>query len=146
MESFRFKGPHILTGLDSIIMGDITPLMRIAESCPEDTLYGIRDFYQPSEWASGITIWRGNWRKLDDICCNQQMKKFRGNQEFTRHAVKSGMIFNRKLAFLQDEVGGIVSYKRDVRDAGLSKPPNGTMVCCFHGKPRPWELQLEWLA
>jgi len=146
MESFRFKGPHILTGLDSVIMGDILPLISIAEKCPEDTLYGIRDFYQPSEWASGITIWRGNWRKLNDICCKSQMTKFRGNQEFTRHAVKNGMIFNRKLAFLQDEVNGIISYKRDVRDAGLKEPPKHTMVCCFHGNPRPWDIQLEWLA
>jgi hypothetical protein len=145
MESFQFKGPHILTGLDSIIMGDVSPLLDLAEACPKDTLYGIRDFYQPHEWASGVTIWNGNWRKLDEICTEKQMKSHRGNQEFTRYAVKTGLIFNRKLNFIQDKIDGIISYKRDVRDAGLKNPPEGTRICCFHGKPRPWEIKADWI-
>ncbi len=150
MESFRFHGPHILTGLDTVLMSDIEPLLTMAENCPADVLYGIRDFYRPERWASGVTMWNGDWTPLFDKCDEKQRQQYRGNQDFTEAAVLNGMIQGRTLRFVQDELDGIISYKRDIRDAKprLRQPPQGTRICCFHGQPRPWAVREKepWLA
>lgn len=149
MEAFALRGPHILTGLDSLIVGDIDPLQALAEACPPDTLYGIRDFYFPQAWASGITIWRGDWRALMDMTTPNVMREHRGNQEFTRAAIHAGAMPGRKLAFVQDVIDGVISYKVHMRDANprLTALPEGTRVCCFHGQPRPWDVieQEPWI-
>ncbi|OAI57877.1 hypothetical protein AYO49_06330 [Verrucomicrobiaceae bacterium SCGC AG-212-N21] len=153
LESFRTTGPAILTGLDTLLVGDLEPLFDIAESCPEDTLYGIRDFYRPDRWASGVTIWNGDWSGLLGAFRPEHMKQFRGNQDYTEHAVKhmpTEIGKHGKLAYLQDSVSGIISYKRDIRDRKPRRTslPEGTRICCFHGKPRPWDAIREepWIA
>jgi hypothetical protein len=51
--------------------------------------------------------------------------------------------------FLQDLIGDaakwgdeVRSYKVHVRDRGL---PVGMSVCCFHGRPRPWDIDEAWV-
>jgi len=140
-ETFIGTGPHILTGLDSIIMGDISPLLELAERCDGKTLYGIRDFYHPHLWASGVTAWNGDWRELFEKTTPGRMNQFRGNQEFTRWHVKENMP-DRRLAFLNNEIDGILSYKRDLRgQCDKEKKLAGCRVCCFHGQPRPWAVR-----
>lgn len=149
MEAFALTGTHILTGLDSLIVGDIGPIQDLAETCPANTLYGIRDFYYPRLWGSGVTVWRGNWRPLMEITTPEIIGKYRGNQEFTRAAIPAGAIPGRRLAFVHDHVDGIISYKVHMRDAEPRQTslPAGTRVCCFHGQPRPWDVmdQEPWI-
>ncbi len=144
METFRSSGPHVLTGLDTVLVGDVRPILALAERCPADELWGIRDFFRPKKWASGVTIWNGDWSKLSDLT-PEFMSSHRGNQELTRWLVKSGKVPG-KLRYLQDHMDGIVSYKRDIRGK-LPAPPEGTRICCFHGRPRPWDVmdQETWL-
>jgi hypothetical protein len=65
LESFRLTGqPHVLTGLDTLLYGDLRPILRLAETCPPSVLYGIRDLGKPGQWASGVTVWHGDWSFL----------------------------------------------------------------------------------
>lgn len=41
--------------------------------------------------------------------------------------------------------GQIISYKAQMVRKGLTEPPEGTRVVCFHGKPRPWTVQHDWI-
>jgi hypothetical protein len=138
MEMFRFNGPNILTGLDTILVGDIDPLTRLAEDCPRDILFGIRDFYRPQKWASGVTLWNGDWRALYELCGPEEMRRFRGDQDFIEDAILSGLVPGR-LGFLQDHPAGrgIRSFKAHVLRNGLDSEAN---VVCFHGIPRPWDV------
>ena len=142
MEMFRFTGPNILTGLDTLILQDITSLVTFAEQVPRDQLFGIRDFYYPQRWASGVTMWNGDWSELLRLCTREQQSKFRGDQDFIEHAVTSGMISGR-LGYLQDYMPGeIVSFKAHCLRCSQA-PPEKARVCCFHGKPRPWDVPAE---
>lgn len=140
MESFRFPGPHILTDLDTILVDDILPLLRHAESIEENELWGIHDLAHRGEWASGITAWNGDWSCLYKATTPEMVRTYRGNQELTRSLVKDGCKPGGQLRYLQDEISGIISYKIDIMAKGLSSPPAGTRVCCFHGQPRPWDI------
>ncbi len=139
LESFRLSGqPHVLTGLDTLLYGDLRPILRLAESCPPSVLYGIRDLGKPSKWASGVTVWNGDWSFIADrFDPAAHPRRFRGNQDYTAWAV--GQEPGRHLGYLQDKVEGIVSYKKHLRGKH-SQPPAGTRIVCFHGKPRPWNV------
>jgi hypothetical protein len=140
LESFRMTGqPHVLTGLDTLLYGDLRPILRLAETCPPSVLYGIRDLGKPSKWASGVTVWHGDWSFLADrFDLAEHRRRFRGNQDYTAWAV--GQEPGRHLGYLQDKVDGIVSYKFGLRGK-YSVPPANTRIICFHGKPRPWDVQ-----
>lgn len=142
MEMFRFFGPHILTGLDTILLGDLDPYLKFAENAPNNVMFGIRNFYKLQNWASGVTLWNGDWRWLYKACNNQSRRGFRGDQDFIESYVqkRTGV----ELGFLDDHIPGIVSFKAHVLKRGL-KPED--RICCFHGKPRPWDVadQHQWI-
>ena len=139
LESFNLTTqPHVLTGLDTLLYGDIRPILKLAESCPSSVLYGIRDLGKADRWASGVTIWNGDWsfiaNRFDPVVHPQ---RFHGNQDYTDWAVRNEP--ERHLAYLQDKVDGIVSYKFGLRGKH-STPPKNTRIVCFHGNPRPWDV------
>lgn len=142
MEMFRFKGPHILTGLDTILLKELDPFLEFAESAPPDVMFGIRNFYKMQNWASGVTLWNGDWEWLYKACNNLTRIGFRGDQDFIEKYVqdKSGC----SLGFLDDHIPGIVSFKAHVMKRGLVASDR---ICCFHGKPRPWDVanEYEWI-
>lgn len=145
LESFRLTcQPHVLTGLDTLLYGDVRPILRLAEDCPPSVLYGIRDLGKPARWASGVTVWNGDWsflaERFDPVA---HPRLFRGNQEYTAWAV--GREPGRHLCYLPDKVDGIVSYKYHLRGRH-TKPPAGTRIVCFHGKPRPWNVKADEAA
>jgi hypothetical protein len=49
---------------------------------------------------------------------------------------------NREIDFVNDEFAGIKSYKLHCLH---SLPPESRIVC-FHGKPRPNEVQHDWMV
>jgi hypothetical protein len=145
LESFRLTGqPHVLTGLDTLLYGDLRPILRLAEACPPSVLYCIRDLGKPSKWASGVTVWNGDWSFLADRFDPAiHPRRFRGNQDYTAWAV--GQEPGRHLCYLQDKVDGIVSYKFGLRGK-YAQPPTKTRIICFHGNPRPWDVQADEAA
>jgi hypothetical protein len=117
MEMFRFDGPHILTGLDTILLNDLDPFLEFAENAPENVMFGIRNFYKLQHWASGVTLWNGDWRWLYKACNNQSRRAFRGDQDFIESYVQQRP--GVSLGFLDDHIPGIVSFKAHVLKRGL---------------------------
>lgn len=51
-------------------------------------------------------------------------------------------------AFLQTVIGGAAKWGDQVRSYKVhcrKAVPQGTQVVCFHGKPRPWQVEAEWI-
>lgn len=140
LEAFRLTGqPHVACDLDTLLYNDVRPLLRLAESCPPSVLYGLRDLGKPAQWASGVMVWNGDWSFIADrFDPAVHPRRFRGNQDYTAWAVKQEP--GRHLGYLQDKVSGIVSYKYHLRGKH-AQPPAGTRIVCFHGKPRPWNVE-----
>lgn len=158
MELFRLPGPVLYIDLDTCIVGDITTLADYVTLMSKDEFLMLRGFYR-NDLGSGIMGWNGDWSWIyDDFCgvlklsgkfisrndhfeLSCQHGRFRGDQDFISWRLKSA---RKKIVRVQDVVAGIYSYKVHVRDAH-EVPPDASIVC-FHGKPRPTEIEPEIFA
>lgn len=137
---FKSCDQVLYVDLDTVILGDITPLAQAADPHP---LVVLRDFYRPQQYGSGLlSFWGGNepqiyntfWRDPWDHI--RKTGPRRGDQEFIQGTTPGA-------AFWQDIAPGkIVSYKVDCVQAG---PPAEASIVCFHGKPKPGDVSDGWV-
>lgn len=157
MELFDPDGPLgdddlFYIDLDTLIVGDIMPLMEAARVQPGITM--LSDFFDPVGAASGVMyipaadklpVWKawvqkGHWFMVR----NRRGWRVGDQGVIAEHARR----INR---WDQMCPGRIISYKKHVvapgqrgHKIGVSEgdgtvPPDAAVVC-FHGQPRPWEL------
>lgn len=134
--------------LDTVIVGDFDHMLE------NSTLAALRDFYFPGCAASGImriphAAKPAIWRKLR-LLSREKLNGYKGDGELLREIVD--------FDFLQEQYPGeIISYKAHIagrRMAGFSPRfshgngalPAAAKIVCFHGRPRPWQLSLPWIA
>lgn len=147
MELFRFEGsptePVLYLDLDSIVLGDLWPLLHEIVKAPG--LTALADFYRPQNLGSGLMGWASDLKWMYEAFA----KDVRGIMDRAgRHGDQAAlqMLLGTKgeaYTRWQDKLPReIISYKVHVR--GQGNPPPGSLVCCFHGKPRPWEVSDAW--
>jgi hypothetical protein len=159
MEVFGLEGPVLYLDLDTVIVGSLDELAdAIIRS---ERLVMLRGFYKDDR-CSGIMGWGagvGTQWILDSFIADLRNppayvqtetalrmtfrnRTFRGDQEWLDHLLNANLT---PTAFVQDFASGIYSYKVNVKDCGL---PNDARVICFHGKPRPRDLdpRPEWMT
>jgi hypothetical protein len=128
--------------LDTIIINNIDDLLL-----QDDNFIGLRLFRHAPEKenkyaGSGILSWKNDGSF--DFLFRQfryeiHSRKFRGDQDYISwHLCRIAS----KFKYWQDLVSGIYSYKRHVRVQGM---PEDARVICFHGTPRPWEVDALWI-
>jgi len=165
MELFRVPGPVLYCDLDTVIVGDIDALANAVTALPSGALLMLDDFYRHRP-ASGIMGWAGgmDWmyerfrdkyartarwiegRRVAGYVHGMHMavhnKRWRGDQDWLRDMVRHCRV---PVTIAQHVVPGIVSFKVDVRPTMTL--PDGACVVCFHGEPRPWDLdpRPEWM-
>lgn len=140
MELFRFPGPALYLDLDSVIVGDLTPLLGLAAREP---FVALRDFYRGGNaLQSSVMAWSGDMSHLYETfkadpgrhmaeCTQPQMW---GDQGFID-------AHQRDRKYWQDLLpGALCSYKVHVQGRGI---PCGCSVVVFHGRPRPSEVELN---
>lgn len=141
MEAFcpgTFAAPVLYLDLDSVVVGDLSDIAAY-----RGPFAMLRDFYRPERGQSAVMAWTPGTH-TDEMYrrfagrASDHMARLRGDQDFINECLPEA---DR----LQDHAPGqIVSYKRDIRDAGLNAPPNGARLVAFHGVPRPWEVERDW--
>jgi hypothetical protein len=112
--------------LDTIVTGNIDDILEY--DCPEN-LTGIRNFYNPDRFASGLLMWRHGtqthiWREFLTEPRKAQAQSPDGDQQWTESQAKSWTHF-------QDEFQGVYSYKQSCSN-GL---PADAKIVCYHGTP-----------
>jgi len=126
MEVMRLPGTHLYMDLDTMIYGDLAPLMAL------DSPMMLGDFYRPL-LESGLMaltqhaktlVWQ---RWVTDPA--RWMREFRGDGRFIADTI------GHLCGDIRVEVSGIHSY----RIHGLRAD---TRVLCFHGRPRPHDTPL----
>lgn len=160
IEMFRLIDDVVICfDLDTVIVGPLAPLVDAVRRT--QGLCMIRSFYQPTCLQSGILAWCGDCRwplraflpaqsgssgwSFVHNRANPALKVggrlFRGDGEWLADAATR---CGHGATPLQDVVGGLYSYKSDIRDRGL---PDDAAVVCFHGRPRPRDVtpRPEWL-
>ena len=134
MELFELRPPILYFDLDTVLVGDCTPIVTAARGRPFVIL---RDVYRgksnPQAMQSSVMYWE---EPLDFLS-----ESFRSSPDFVPGGDQifiERLLLERKypVAYWQDLTDGIVSFKADRRERGACP---GDRIIIFHGKPRPWE-------
>lgn len=131
---FRLLGPALYMDLDTVVVGDLGPLLEVAAS-REFTV--LKDFNPHArDMGSGLMAWSGDMGAL--------YRKFKARPEAHMAMNKSGRWLGdqgfierstSRRSYWQAELpGAVVSWKKHCQK-GI---PEGARVICFHGQPRPW--------
>jgi hypothetical protein len=135
---FTLPGPILYMDLDTVIVGDLAPLL---EAATQHRFIALRNpLPTPSRFGSGLMAWSGDmshiYRRFADdpwhhmARCTTQ--KLWGDQGFIAEDEPNPV-------FWQDLFPGeILSWKVDCK-AGV---PDEARVVYFHGTPRPWDVEL----
>ena len=152
MELFKIHGPLLCFDLDTIISGNIDMLAEwVLQANSDKDLLMLRGFYRQDQ-CSGILGWKSSLHWIFSRFVAQTNIKFaqtsngvnvcwgkhtyRGDQEWLRALVTSQL----NVTMAQDVQLGIRSYKVHIKDNEQQALPFGTNIVCFHGKPRPCEV------
>lgn len=125
-EPYRLNMPMILTGLDTVITGNIDHLA--AHCVIADRVALPRDPFAPARACNGVALVPAGRRQIfDDWRGENDMEWMRAQPH----------------RFIDDLFPGqVVSYKGHVRQAGLGD----ARIVYFHGQEKPHQLQgLDWL-
>jgi len=140
LELFLIPGPLLYFDLDTVIVGDLREIGKIAS---KKQLTAIQPFYRPDGLASGMMAWNGQFKYVYDLFNSKPerwMETFRkrGDQMMIGNIVPKSMV-----KYWQDETPSqLVSYKVHVKGEQL---PENARVVAFHGKPRPNAVFHGWL-
>lgn len=135
---FREHGPVLFFDLDTIIVGDLEPMMK---ACEENEFILLEKFQKPyiqnRRGTSGVMGWKGDMRfMLEDFEKNE--KKYRteyvGDDQYEYDRVVD---FTTYWQVLNPE--WIRSYKIHLRKVNTRLHPECRVVC-YHGKPKGWQL------
>lgn len=114
--------------LDTIIVGDLDALARA-----RGILHLGKWGWTKNDYGSGVMAWtHGEHSEIWERFTPEVPSKFRGDQDWMTHL--GGW------PALPD--GACVSYRYHCQKAGV--PPRGASVVCFHGTPKPHEVQEQW--
>lgn len=131
----------LFADLDTVIVGDLDSVLSV-----EAPFVALADFYRRPPLqrmrglGSGLLRWTaGEQAELYDA--------FRADADvlMRKHAKHGDQEFIERLrpivSFWEDEIPGqIVSFKVHCRK-GI---PENARIVCFHGKPKPWDLGVNW--
>ena len=133
-------GRMVYFDLDSIILANINDVLNTKHN-----FIGLKPWNKSNRGkgllASGMMAWTndGVYSFIYEQFASKMIKEYpAGDQEWISRAL---MAQGEEYSYYQDVVPGIYSYKRDCRP----KKPNDARIVCFHGRPRPHEVEVDWV-
>lgn len=148
--------------LDTIIVGDMTPIVQAIDDLDDGKAIWLSDFYEPARIASGLMAWTPGWAQRDGLRVSANAmgaephlrRTHHGDQDFAAWHMAAGSPQSLvpqwpRIDRWQDVApGAVVSYKEHLCAAGRRgtpgpkdrPPPDGTVMVCFHGQPKPMDL------
>lgn len=130
MDLFRKFGPLLYLDLDTTIIGDISPLIEVAEKYRFITA---ENWNNPGHVNSTLMTWRDEMSHLSetfDADPNKYISQYAGDQDFIDDHENPVLIDELLPNFLQ-------SYKIHIRKKSLHPD---CRIIAFHGTPKPWDI------
>lgn len=141
------EGDFLYLDLDMVVVGSLDDIFSVRHSTV------LRDFYwnryankNYDSVCSALMYLKAEdrakvWQYWSEAPRDRQIEAGRAGDQY---------IFEKILGAQADRwqdvlPGQVVSYKADMRDKALDKPPQNARIVCFHGKPRPWKAQDAWV-
>lgn len=134
VEIFRIPGPAIYFDLDTVIVGSLLPFVSEIEKAAQDQFFMLKAFNSFRRYASGIMAWTGDFSFIHSQFKKGLISKYNWDQRYIAHARQPD-------GFVQDICPGIYSYKHHC----TNKLPRDARVVCFHGEPRPHQIDASWM-
>ena len=120
--------PFLYLDLDTAVLKSLKSLIPPEEQ--KDKFVGLRDFYRPNNFASGM-MWIPDTKVMDDVYLKwlKNKKRFRGDQNFIASVTKADI-------YWQDicQPDYITTFKP--KGKWRTELPAQSAVVCFHGEPR----------
>lgn len=138
VELFRaFRGPTVYFDLDTVIVGDLTDVLLQSKRAPITLL---SDFYRPAALQSGVMAWNGDWSRIYEFFTERTAFLM----DFHRRADRWG-----DGGYIGSQVPGARRWQDVLPGQVVSRKVKATRnanerVVCFHGRPRPREV--DWQA
>lgn len=141
IELFRYENVFYLD-LDTVLTGDISDMMEDTEG-----FYALRNFGNFRHkgsivMGSGVMAWSESYRHIYDSFDPAITRKYRTHQKsWGDQGYIYDCIDGQYIALQDTYPGRIHSYKKSGIDQ--DNPPES--IICFHGKPRPWDSDQDWV-
>lgn len=148
IELFRFPGPILYLDLDTTIVGDLTPLLDVAE---RHQFVACGNFWatdEPHKINSSVMAWRGDMSAIYDAFARDPGCFMRDYSTLEKHGDQAFIADHCPLPIeaWQDLLPGhVMSFKLD---AFAGKPFDECRIVVSHGEPKPWAFDGadSWLA
>ena len=139
MEAFRITGQVVVTGIDTVLVGNLDCIWDVVADMSPDDFYLMRSFNKMRTYGNNPMAWNGDWSKLIYDFSIEDCYKYKLEQEYTNKKLKS---IGANIKVL-DEHFTIRSFKHYYMtgDAKLSDAE----FLIFHGFPRPHQVTLPWV-
>lgn len=123
--------PIMYLDLDTLVLD------RFALTPARGEFWMLKDWCKP-RFASGMMAWRGDFSFLFT-----RMPAHPDPQDGDQEYIYAGLMAAGVVPKVIQRHVNAVSYKKHC-DKG--RGPKGAQVVCFHGKPRPWQVQDSWVT
>jgi len=156
IEIFRTPGPALYLDLDTVLTGDISDLVRSAQTLATNALVMVAGF-KHNDYGSGVMAWNADMSWLIERFIGIPRKSYRDRSNAMR-LFAQGRVYRgdqdwiteeccrRKVRIIpiQDIWCHVYSYKHQVRGNRL---PDNARIVCFHGRPRPRDVasSADWV-
>jgi hypothetical protein len=134
MEQYK---PFLYVDLDTAIIESIESIFNLIKD--ESKFICLEDFWQKGSLATGLVWFPKDCKGTHNVWKYFQTAKFVGNRMdyFLRKAIKPEI-------YWQQLTNRIYDFKPK-RNALLSTLPENADIVCFHGKPRIFETDVQWV-
>lgn len=124
--------PILYLDLDTVVIGDLSELFS-------KRLKMLKDVNNLDRFGSGVMSWCGDYSYLYDIFKAKSDKFIREYVTYRNWGDQGFLMNHLKETPDSFDFGPVQSYKFHCKNG----VPNGTKLVYFHGKPRPWEVNLD---
>lgn len=136
LELFRLNGPVLYFDLDTVILDDITDLVKSVSRMPEGEVRMLVPFNparkRAGNWASGVMAWHGDFRFILNNYRYRKNGKGWDQVYIFRSLMNKGIDIKSINEFMP-----MHSYKRHC----TTGVPADAKVICFHGNQKPHNMQ-----
>lgn len=134
LELFEHFDQAFYLDLDTTLVGDISALVSYRH-----VFTMLRDLGKPTIPASGLMAWTGNYSGIAKTFAKNPAAYMNHCNVPNRWGDQGFIAQHINPEFFQDIFAdAVASYKYEVKAFGLNPK---TKVVCFHGKPRPWDVE-----
>jgi hypothetical protein len=104
----------------------------------------VRGYRKPERRSSTIMVWEGDFSKIYYDMVKKENRVLADPKAWDQRFITACLRdYYCEPDLVQDMIPGVLSYKNNIKETG--ELPEEATIICFHGKPRPLEVEHDWM-